>query len=102
MRDPLPVVDDVQVVTTELRFIDPVHVEQVPTELIEELRLAVLVQSVVSILAQTILERLHGAAVEEPHHPSVEDQILVEAALPAWSSGHQTSLTSNMASRNAG
>ncbi|MNP14192.1 hypothetical protein D3C76_1065050 [compost metagenome] len=54
--DTLPVTDDVQVVATQIGFRDTVNLEQVAPELVEEQRLAILVDAFVLVLAQANLQ----------------------------------------------
>ena len=103
--DALPVRDDVQVVAAQLRLADALRFEEVAGELVEEQRLAVVVDAFVAVVAQAQLQRPQAAALEEAQHPAVEHQLLVEAALAGrapWCSRHQSASTANMRSRNSG
>src|SRR5690606_23572699 len=81
---------------------DPVHIEQVARQLVEELGLAVVVDALVPVIAKPRLQRHQAVAVEMAQHPAVQHQFLMERALLLGCPRHQTSSTLNMASRKAG
>jgi hypothetical protein len=71
MGDLQPMLDDVQVISTQFRLAYPVHVEEVMRQLVKELGLAIVVDAFVPILAKPCLQRHQAVAVEMTQHPAV-------------------------------
>lgn len=90
MGDLLPLRYDVQVIAAQLGFGDPVHVEQVARQLVEELRLAVIVDALVPVIAKPRLQSHQAAAMEMAQHPAVQHQLLMERPLLLRGPRHQS------------
>ena len=97
LGDGIPMLHDVQVVTAQIVRADAIHFKQILVQFVEKPGLAVLVDAFVPVFTEAELQGVQGAAFEKAHHPLVEHQLLVEAALR-----HYTPSTANMRLRNSG
>ena len=97
LGDGIPMLHNVQVVTAQIVRADAIHFKQILVQFVEKPGLAVLVDAFVPVFTEAELQGVQGAALEKTHHPVVEHQLLVEAALR-----HYAASAENMRLRNSG
>lgn len=75
-----PMLDDVEIIATEIGLGNPVNIEQVGGQLMEKQGLSVLVQTFPAVFAKTVFKSLQRIALEKTEQPLVQHQILMKTA----------------------